>query len=230
MGWYESPKDPGVMLGDEAFDAMYEGLKGVAAAYLEGFGRKPTLEEVRVLFETELSVAADDLVEDLEERAVKQVTIKTVKKPKDQRFGVGDVFAIPISGDRFAFGRVMLLDKRHGMLIEVFAKTSESKAFDRSVVESGRLFQPLILSGGDASLKSWRWTVVRSDPTYTRPDEPLEFVSPHPSGECWCAVDLERKILRIVSPEERKTMISGHLWSPKNVEDHIEETLGRVIN
>ncbi len=230
MGWYESPKDPGVMLGDEAFDAMYEGLKGVAAAYLEGFGRKPTLEEVRVLFETELSVAADDLVEDLEERAVKQVTIKTVKKPKDQRFGVGDVFAIPISGDRFAFGRVMLLDKRHGMLIEVFAKTSESKAFDRSVVESGRLFQPLILSGGDASLKSWRWTVVRSDPTYTRPDEPLEFVSPHPSGECWCAVDLERKILRIVSPEERKTMISGHLWSPKNVEDHIEEALGRVIN
>lgn len=230
MGWYEFPKQPGVMLGDAAFDAMYDGLKGVAAAYLEGFGRKPTLEEVRTLFETELCSAGDELVEDLEERAVKQVTIKTVKKPRDQPFGVGDICAIPISGGRFAFGRVMLLDKLHGMLIEVFAKVSNSKALERDVVESGRLFQPLILSGGKASLKSWRWTVVRSDPSYTRPDEPLEFVSPHPSGECWCAVDLERKILRIVSPEERKTMISGHLWSPQNVEDHIEEALGRVIN
>ena len=230
MGWYESPKEPGVMIGDEAFDAMYEGLKGVAAAYREGLGRKPTLDELRTLLETELSVAGDDLVDGLDELAVKQVAIKTAKKPKDQRFGVGDVFAIPISGGRFAFGRVMLLDKLHGMLIEVFAKTTDSKVFDRSVVESGRLFQPLVLSGGDSSLKIWRWTVVRSDPSYKRPDEPLEFVSPHPSGDCWCAVDLERNILRIVSTEEKKIMISGHLWSPKNVEDHIEEALGRVIN
>src|SRR4051812_16747465 len=130
MGWYESPQEPGVMLGDEAFDAMYEGLKGVAAAYREGLGRKPTLDEVRALLETELRVAGDDLVDGLDEIAVKQVSIKTAKKPKDQPFGVGDVFAVPISGGRFAFGRVMLLDKLEGMLIEVFAKTSNSKVFD----------------------------------------------------------------------------------------------------
>lgn len=229
MGWYESPKQPGVMLGDEAFDAMYEGLKGVAAAYREEFGRKPTLEEVRTLFETQLCSAGDDLVEDLAERTVKQVTIKTVKKPKDQRYGVGDVFAIPISGARFAFGRVMLLDKLLGMLIEVFAKSSDSKALERDVMESGRLFQPLLASE-NSSLESWRWTVVRSDPTYVKPDEPLEFLVPHPSGEGWCAVNLEWNVLRSVSPEEKKHMISGHSWDPEDVEKHIEEALGRVIN
>ncbi len=217
------------MIGDEAFDAMYEGLKGVAAAYLEGFGRKPTLEEVRVLFETELGVAGGDLVEDLEERTVKQVTIKTVKKPKDQRFSVGDIFAIPIAGDRFAFGRVMLLDKLHGTLVEVFAKTTKSKSLERDVIESGRLFQPLLASGS-SSLKNWRWTVVRSDPSYIRPDEPLEFVAPYPAVRGWCAVNLDWKILRSVSPDEKKHMISGHSWDPEEVEKHIVETLGRVIN
>ncbi len=98
MGWYESPKEPGVMVGDEAFDAMHAGLKGVVEAYSAGLGRKPTLDELRTLLEIELSVAGDDLVDGLDELAVKQVAIKTAKKPKNQPFGVGDIFAIPISG------------------------------------------------------------------------------------------------------------------------------------
>jgi hypothetical protein len=230
MGWYESPKQPGVMLGDDAFDAMYDGLKGVAAADLEGFGRKPTLEEVRVLFETELYSAGDDLVGDLEERTVKQVTIKTVKKPKDQRYGVGDVFAVPIAGGRFAFGRIMILAKARGMYIEVFRETSDTKALKPSILASGWLFQPLRLSGACDSLKNWRWTVVRSDPTYKPPPEinDIEFVSPHPAGGAWCAVSFKGEILRIVSPEERRTMTSGHFWDPKEVEARIEEALGRV--
>jgi hypothetical protein len=232
MGWYESPKEPGVMLGDEAFDAMYEGLKLVVAAYREGYGRKPTLEEVRVLFETELSVAGSDLVEDLDERAVKQVTIKTAKKPKDQPFGVGDVFAVPISGGRFAFGRVMIWEKSRGMYIEVFRETSDTRSLKPSILASGWLFQPLRLAGGSDALKTWRWTVVRSDPSYKLPPEinDIEFVSPHPAGGAWCAVSFKGEILRIVSPEEKKTMTSGHFWSAKDVEARIEETLGRVIN
>jgi hypothetical protein len=215
------------MIGDEAFDAMYEGLRGVAEAYRKGLGRKPTLSELRTLLETELGVAGDELVDGLDELAVKQVTLKTAKKPRDQAFGVGDVFAIPISGGRFAFGRVMLLSKLQGLLIEVFAKTSDRKAFDGSVITSGRLFPPLGLAGGSDSLKSWRWTVVRSDPGYKRPDEALEFVSPRPAGGGWCAVDLDRKILRDVSPEEAKKMTSGKSWDPEDIESRIEEALRR---
>ncbi len=63
----------------------------------------------------------------------------------------------------------MLLDEPHGMLIEVFAKTSKSKGLEGDVLKSGRLFQPLTLTGGDSSLKIWRWTVVRSDPGYKGP-------------------------------------------------------------
>ncbi len=33
-----------------------------------------------------------------------------------------------------------------------------------------------------------------------------------------------------MSLEEKKLMISSKFWSPKSVEEHIEETLGRVIN
>jgi hypothetical protein len=232
MGWYESPQEPGVMLGDEAFDAMYEGLKGVAAAYREGLGRKPTLDEVRALLETELRVAGDELVDGLDELAVKQVTIKTAKKPKDQPFGVGDVFAVPISGGRFAFGRVMVLTKLSGMYIEVFRETSDTKSVTPSILASGWLFQPLRLSGGSRSLKNWRWTVVRSDPSYKLPPaiNELEFVSPHPAGDAWCAVSFKGEILRVVSDEEKKTMTSGHFWSPEEVEERIEETLGRVVN
>src|SRR5262245_43700555 len=120
MGWYESPKAPGVMLGDEAFDAMYAGLAGVAAAYRDGLGRKPTLDEIKTLLEIELSVAGADLVDGLDERAVKEVAIKAAKKPKNQPSAVGDMVAIPIEGGRFAFGRVMHEDAQRGTLFEVF--------------------------------------------------------------------------------------------------------------
>jgi Immunity protein 26 len=150
-----------------------------------------------------------------------------MQKPKDQPFTVGDVFAVPRPGG-FAFGRVIRLHKARGMYVEIFREASEDKAYKPSIVESGRLFQPVRLSGGNQSLKNWRWTVIHSDPGYAMPaeDGALEYSAPHPVGGGWAAVSLDGKLLRRVTDAEAKKMTDSKFWSPEDVEERIEAALG----
>ena len=229
MGWYESPKHPGAMVGDEAFDVTHAFLAGLARAYQEGLGRKPTLEEVRALLEVGLRVSGGDFLSDVEEREITQVAIKAAKKPKDQRFQVGDVFALPVAGVGFAFGRIMVLEKSKGMLVEVFRKTSPARLPGAAVLASGRLFQPVVMAGGADSLKTWRWTVVASDEGYEAPAAEIktfEYVSPDLSGKGYRAVSFGGKTLRQVSDAEAREMVSGRLWSPAQVEELVGKKLG----
>jgi hypothetical protein len=225
MGWYEHPRRPGVMVGDEVFDVAHDFLQQLADRYERSFQRRPTLEEATVLLEIALKASGGELLADLEERRVTQVVVKTEKKPRDQPFAVGDVFAIPLGGGRFAFGRILWADKARGLLVEVFRRTARSLAPDPSIVASGRLFHPVLVVGKDA-FKSWRWTVVASDAGYTMRDEDraVQFVAPSP-GKGWCVVDLHNKIVRTVSEEEAKGMERGWLWDAPKLEERIREAL-----
>jgi Immunity protein 26 len=232
MGWFESGKAAGVILGDEPLDLTYDFLKQLAEVYQDGCERKPTLEEVRTTLEMVLINAGEEYVGDLAVREVTAVTIKTAKKRKSQPYKQGDVLAIPIEGGRFAFGRLMLVSKSRGMLVEVFREVSDRKQLSPSILASGRLFHPLrflanLRAGGDG-IKSWRWTVVASDDGYamTEKDWALEFKAPDPRGG-WSAINMRDNKFYQLSDDQAARMEDTQFWSIEDVEDRIVEELKR---
>jgi len=219
MGWFESPQHPGCMLGDDAHDDVHQFLQQLAQTYHEAFARPPTLEEVRLLLETGLRVSGGEFVADLQERRVESVVFKTKKKRRDQACAVGDIFAIPLGGRAFAFGRVMLMSKAHGCLIEVFRARGTTATFSPSIASSGRRFPP-VWSITSHAIAEWRWTVVASEDHYVADPADLaaiEFRSPYRRGE-WVVVDLHHKILRSVTEAEAGQLESGRIWTPQQLE------------
>jgi hypothetical protein len=230
MGWFESGKAAGVILGDEPLDVAYDSLKQLSEAYQEGCKRKPTLEEIRTIFEMVLKNAGDEYLSDLDEREVTAITIKTAKKRKSQPYKQGDVLAIPIGGGRFAFGRLMRVSKPSGLLLEVFREITDRKEVRPSIVASGRLFHPVrfltsLRAGGNA-LKTWRWTVVASDDGYAMTDEDwaMEFKA-RDSGSEWSAVNLRNNEYHRLTSEEAEEMEPSAFCNPEDVEERIVEEL-----
>ncbi len=232
MGWFESGKAAGVILGDEPLDVTYDFLKQLAETYQEGCKRKPTLEEVRTLFELVLFSSGEEHISDLDEREVTEVTVKTTKKRKSQPYKEGDILAIPIEGGRFAFGRLMLVSKPDGMLLEVFREISQRKIFRPCIAASGRMFHPVRflpnLPGGVDAIKSWRWIVVASDVGYamTAQDWALEFKAPDPRGG-WSAINMRDNTYRSLTTEEAASMEDTQFWKPAGVEERIARELKR---
>jgi hypothetical protein len=214
------------MLGDDAYDATYRFLEDLGALYKDAFGRRPSLDELCALLEIELAVSGSELLHDCEERKVTQVAIKTQKKPKDQTFREGDVFAVPLAPDRYAFGRIMRMSKQHGTLFEFFRETARKPVFRPSILDSGRVFHPT--SAAHIALKEWRWRVVLSDEAYamSKEDHQLEFASPGPRRGEWSVVDIDSKILRKVDEATAKTLERAGSYHPQRIEERLRQALG----
>ncbi len=232
MGWFESGKVAGVILGDDPLDLTYDFLEQLSEAYQEGCNRKPTLEEVRTLLEMVLHSSGDELLSDLDEREVKAVDIKTARKKKNQPYKQGDMLAIPVEGGRYAFGRLILVSKPLGMLLEVFREVSDRKELRPSILESGRMFHPIrfltSLRNGDDAIKSWRWTVMASEDGYSmaEKDWALEFKAHDPRGG-WSAASLRNNASRRLTSEEAEGMEPFAYSGPEDVEERIAEELKR---
>lgn len=222
MGWHEHSRARGSMVGDDAHDVTHDFLQRLSQLYREQFGRGPTLDEVRLLLETGLYVSGPALLSGMEGWRVVQAVFKTQKRPRDQAFKVGDLFAIPLGDSRVAFGRVMMLDKMRGMLVEVFRKLGRSIEGEPGVTTSGRLFHPLLTSV--TALREWRWIVVAPEPDYhlSAEDSSLEFASPGPRSG-WVSVDLLGKIVRTIDEEESRQMERGWVWPVDDLEARICE-------
>jgi Immunity protein 26 len=229
MGWYEHPRVPGVMIGDEAFDTTHEFMTNLAKVYQETFDRRPTLQEMSELLEIELRVSGGKVLGDLDERRVTKITVGTEPKRKDQAFKVGDVFAIPLGESGYAFGRIMIIDKQRGSLIEIFRAHAQRPHCRPGIVESGRLFHP-VRFGDAATLKEWRWLVIASDEDYqlSETDRALQFASPGPV-KGWCVIDLANKIVRTISEAEAAPMERGWSWRAPQIEERIRAAASSVV-
>ena len=226
MGWFDSIKGSGIIVGDDALDAGHDFLRKLSELYAEGLDRKPTLAEVMNVLESGLKSSGSEFISDLEERAVTGLTVKTTAKRREQPHKVGDIFAVPLDEDLFAFGRIMYQTKTSGMLIEVFRGTSASKSFRPSIIDSGRLLGPIRMTGGRGCLRNWRWTVVASDDSYKIHDTDLstEFSYANPVGG-WCAVRFGSNDVRPVTDEEAKLLEDGGFLRPEQLEERIRQEL-----
>jgi hypothetical protein len=165
-------------------------LVDIARRCERDFGYKPSLEDFRQLLSTKLCVGLEEFFSDGEEIEVVTVVFKTRKRPPIQRYAVGDIFAIPLDKDCYAFGRIMrdpAFLPTGGPLVEIFRETSTTSAYRPSVAASGRLLYPTDVTAL-MCLKNRRWTVVASDESYQFPeaDQELEFL--FPDSRYWVAV------------------------------------------
>jgi hypothetical protein len=127
-------------------------------------GHKPSLEDFKSLLEVLLGGELERYFADCETVDLVEVVFKTRKKSRAQRYQVGDVFAMPLDDGRYAFGRVLRIKPKFGVLIEVFRETSGRRTYRGSIVMSGRLFESVFVD--DLPLERRRWVVVHSDPEY----------------------------------------------------------------
>ena len=176
MGWWDDTELDGAVTGDEALDEAFEFLKRLSYVYEDGFGRKPSVADLQATLRICLRVNADErFFSDMKEKKITRITIKTAKAPKKKIYTVGDVFRLPLGDDRFAYGRLLKVDKR-GCIAEIFRHVDQGEGFRPSIADSGRLFHPIFVSG---SVVFWRgpWEVIHSDPDFVHTDvNDLKFV------------------------------------------------------
>jgi hypothetical protein len=219
-----------LLLDDWWLDASHNAMLDMARVCQKQMGHKPTLEDLRQLLEVRLRVSADEYFSDGGTIEVLEVVFKTKKKRAAQPYREGDVFAIPRGDDLYAFGRILRTDEKNGEVIEVFQQTATSKVYRASIVASGRMFYPAIVSGTEC-FKPWRWPVIHSDPDYriSEADARLEFVYP-PGSAGWTAANPwdKPRTFRPVTEEERQYITSNALYGPEDIENRIRAALKLV--
>ncbi len=134
MGWWNVLGNPEltVEVGNVVQDSARHFLKEFSREYQEDLSRKPTVQELEYVLNLACRVNADDeVLADFEEQEVKQVTIKTAKRPKRQKPKPGDIFAFRLDDGRFCFGRIVS-KVSVGAVIEIFDYISEQPIFDYS--------------------------------------------------------------------------------------------------
>jgi hypothetical protein len=159
MGWFEAPKFPNIVLGDDAFDATNEWLLSLAAMYEEALGRKPTFDELRVLFMIGVSAAGRDASPDLDGREVVSVTAKLKAVGKRQDPKPGDVFAIPAGRGKWVFGRVLTVERDKTCAVEFFDGVHSSPGYHSGVITDGWLVPP----ENTTQVGNGRWRIVHRD-------------------------------------------------------------------
>ena len=174
MGWWAPSDNEQVVLGDEALDQTYGYLETLSALYATQLGRKPRVEELQYLLSLALQVCGDDrLLADFSTRRISAVTIRVGRRPRRQKYQVGDVCAIPLVAGRFAFGRIINLGDGWD-LVEVFRYVATMPRFSPTIVDSGRLLPPLVVDAGEV-FGGWLWRIVDSTPEYAPDLDYLEL-------------------------------------------------------
>lgn len=85
------------------------------------------------------------------------------------RYGVGDLFTVPLGEHTYAFGRIVYADERRGACVQFFRETSDKPEPPPTVLESGILFGPIRV-GGIVQFERGRWPIVGRDPDFVPPD------------------------------------------------------------
>jgi hypothetical protein len=169
MGWWISPPDSANQVGDGALDAAHDFLQRFTALYQDELGRKPTVEELEAVLSLVLRGWADpSTVQNFDEREVTSVAVKTAKRKKRLPYQLGDVFAIPLSEGRYAFGRIYNLDPNWN-LVEIFAHVGTGPYYSPEIAKSGRLIPPITVSPREV-FENGLWKIVYSDPAFVPAD------------------------------------------------------------
>lgn len=136
MGWWNAPENPDIMIGDAVLDSVRHFLRDFSREYQEDLSRKPTLQELEYALNLAFKVNVDsDILDGVDELEIKQVVLKTAKRPKKHKVSPGDIFAYKLEDGRFGFGRVVA-DASVGAFAEIFDYFAEQPVFDYTKIDT----------------------------------------------------------------------------------------------
>lgn len=161
MGWWEVESlDKKLIVGDEPIDLAYEMLNRIRDSYQEDVNRKPLLAELIKVIEMVLQFHLEEYVADYEDQVVVKLQLKTKKKPKQQAYEAGSVFAVPLEGFGFGFGKVLqVLPSK--IFVGFFGIYSEHLL---TLQELKKYPYVLEIFCGDFGLTGWEWKVIGYSP------------------------------------------------------------------
>lgn len=172
MGWWNISEIPEAMTGDTVLDIARHFLRDFSNEFQEDLSRKPTLQELEYALNLAFRVNLDnEIVSGFDELEVKQVIIKTTKRPKRQKVSVGDIFAYRLDDGRFGFGRIVS-DVSIGSIAEIFDYFSEQPIFDHSIPKNW-LIPPLPIDTYSLleAKKMGDWRIIEHNPDYKPGEE-----------------------------------------------------------
>jgi hypothetical protein len=225
MGWWNAPENSELTVGDSVLDAVRHFLKEFSKEYQEDLSRKPTMQELEYALNLAFRVNLDDaILADFDELEVKQVTIKTAKRPKRQKVTPGDIFSFKLDDGRYCFGRVVS-DVSIGVVAEIFDYFAEQPIFDYSML--GKWLIPpttldsfTLLENG----KQGEWRIIGHTQDYVPGEEfkSIRFVYGNPND--MKAVDIYNNKTPISSQEAKKFPS----YSPLN-DTHVKQLIANKI-
>jgi len=144
---------------------------------------------------------------------------------KRTRIRIGDIFEIPLSDGRKAFGQYVFRDEKNGPLIQVFDLVTEDEIQLGQLNEISPLFPP-VFTGLFAAIRTGLWKVIGHMPVegfvYPKFISPL-FDSKAGEARTWYLwngkeyIRLGRKL-----PEEYKQLEQLVGWDPHDIAHRIE--------
>ncbi len=161
MGWFNY-QNTDVVLNDRIFDISYHFIESVNVEYLKKFGRNIKIDELEALLKVSLSFADEDLIDQFKDKTVDAVKISTSSKEKHQSFIAGDIFAVPLKNNGYAYGRIMHVSETDPLTtLEIFSYFSYRDYYKPDIIESDRLMPPFAETGN--FFKNWDWLIIGHD-------------------------------------------------------------------
>jgi hypothetical protein len=155
MGWQTHN---GKTIGDEPLDLISECINRIVTCYDEAQSRSPSIDEVLECVRHGLNTQGRSLIPELAQLEITGVSIKTKKRPKTQKFEIGDCFAIPIDRE-FAYGRI-LKKTVAGHLVEIYDfRTSKVLPFSDFLRHKKRVVWQKHVNGIRA-FRNRRWLII----------------------------------------------------------------------
>jgi hypothetical protein len=141
-----------------------------------------------------------------------------------QNVKVGDIFEIPLSGGRNAFGYYLYYSKK-GPIVQIYNLISENDIEIEEIIKGRPLFPPVI-TGLHVTVNSGIWKVIGNIPV-------VGFVHPmfvstlydEKTGKAvlWFLWDGQKDIrIGTILPEKYKSLEFLIVWNPESIERRIE--------
>ncbi|MCD4754139.1 MAG: immunity 26/phosphotriesterase HocA family protein [Anaerolineaceae bacterium] len=139
---------------------------------------------------------------------------------------IGDVFEIPLKGERKAYGQYVFKDKNQGPLVQIFDIIGEDTIPNLDDIRKAKPLFPPVITGINAAIRTGMWHIIGRLPIedFVYP----KFVSAHydeKTGEayCWFLWDGKQySRIGIKLPKKYKHLEYLGGWSPYDVVDRIE--------
>lgn len=168
MGWWRIEKE--IELGDGGLDIAEDFLEKIAQEYLDDLGRKPKLIEVLRTIELILKHRTDEFIDEGEFFYVNSISGKMKRRPKKQKFHIGDVIAIPLKSDVFVYA---IMTPQHS-LIELFRFKSKKIVIVECLGDVERVQLPYLVDL--EPLKNWKWKNIGQLPYDHKKFIPQQFL------------------------------------------------------